>query len=377
MSRCKLCSSEATNQRDRRSLPSKSSDSVRAALEEAFIQHGCVREDARQHCSVGFLCKKCFVLLEKRSRLHRELQSVNQEVQQKTSVAVTAFSLPHVSARSPLKRPASTTAPVPAKRLCLTRPTAASEPAVTVCTLADPRHSVTQVELYVSHSQITVGYSARPKQYLLTPSRRALGKTLGRRCQQSFAKHAYRDRAIRGYMLQQLSRDCKAEIKKLCSTGSVLLKREKDDLTTFTWKSFLEAVQESAPTIVLLLQSCIPTTTCLDHQAIVGVCVAILAKSRRSSACLVQRIVSLVLYAGHCSKQVSINIALLITQVQSDFVSMQVFTRLQRLGICLSHGTTLKTVDGMGQNHDQEVKKWAQELELSIPETGLEVCVCT
>lgn len=68
----------------------------------------------------------------------------------------------------------------------------------------------------------------------------------------------------------------------------------------------LEAVQENAPTLFLLLQSCIPTATSLNHKAITGMCVAILTKARCSSACLAQKIVSLVLYAGHCSKQVGV-----------------------------------------------------------------------
>ncbi len=49
------------------------------------------------------------------------------------------------------------------------------------------------------------------------------------------------------------------------------------------------------------------------------------------------------------------------------------------MGMCLSHSATLKAVDTMGENHDQEVFHWAQELESAIPQTGLEVCLthCT
>ncbi len=152
--------------------------------------------------------------------------------------------------------------------------------------------------------QITVEYESRPKHYVLTPSRCALGKTLGRSCRQSFAKHAYRDSAVRRYFVQLISKECKAEIKKLCSKGSVLLKKEKEDLTTFSWQAFVKTVERNAPTLSALLHSLISTSS-LDHHAIVGVCIAILVKSRCPSACLIQRIVSLVLYAGHCSKQLS------------------------------------------------------------------------
>ncbi len=36
--------------------------------------------------------------------------------------------------------------------------------------------------------------------------------------------------------------------------------------------------------------------------------------------------------------------------------------RLQRLGVCLSHRATLKTVDQMGSQHDQQVMTWAHNL---------------
>lgn len=79
--------------------------------------------------------------------------------------------------------------------------------------------------------------------------------------------------------------------------------RRPDD---FYMEVLLEAVQENAPTLFPLLQSCIPTATSLNHKAITGMCVAILTKARCSSACLAQKSVSLVLYAGHCSKQVGV-----------------------------------------------------------------------
>ena len=148
--------------------------------------------------------------------------------------------------------------------------------------------------------QVTVGYS-KPVQYNLTP-----GKTLGRGRRQAFAKHAYRDRAVKRHIIRLVSQECKVEIKKLCKKDSPIVRSKREDLMTFTWKSFLEAVQENAPTLFPLLQSCIPTATSLNHKAITGMCVAILTKARCSSACLVQKIVSLVLYAGHCSKQVDV-----------------------------------------------------------------------
>ena len=46
MSLCKLCAEETINVKDRRSLASQKSEGVRAVLEEALIQHGCVQDNA-------------------------------------------------------------------------------------------------------------------------------------------------------------------------------------------------------------------------------------------------------------------------------------------------------------------------------------------
>lgn len=41
---------------------------------------------------------------------------------------------------------------------------------------------------------------------------------------------------------------------------------------------------------------------------------------------------------------------------------MQVYIRLQKLGICLSHTATILAVKRMGLNHDKSIKNWASHL---------------
>jgi len=94
-------------------------------------------------------------------------------------------------------------------------------------------------EIIFMHFQVTVGYS-KPVQYNLTPSRCALGKTLGRGRRQAFAKH--QDRAMKWHIIRLVSQECKLEIKKLCKKDSPIVRSKREDLMTFTWKSFLEVV---------------------------------------------------------------------------------------------------------------------------------------
>lgn len=44
----------------------------------------------------------------------------------------------------------------------------------------------------------------------------------------------------------------------------------------------------------------------------------------------------------------------------------QVFTRLQKVGLCLSHGSTIKLVDELGKGFNQRVLEWKADVESSI-----------
>ena len=42
------------------------------------------------------------------------------------------------------------------------------------------------------------------------------------------------------------------------------------------------------------------------------------------------------------------------------------YTRLQRLGLCLSYQGTLNAVDEVGKDHDSELLEWVEELKSTI-----------
>jgi hypothetical protein len=97
------------------------------------------------------------------------------------------------------------------------------------------------------------------------------------------------------------------EIACLCSDdmASILQSKERGTLTEFTWERLLTEVEEVAPTLLKLLQSCTKTRKLRkNHNAIIGVLVAIMCKHRRPKSSLFQQIVSLILYSGHAAKRV-------------------------------------------------------------------------
>lgn len=88
---------------------------------------------------------------------------------------------------------------------------------------------------------------------------------------------------------------------------SVLRSKSKEALVKFDFNAIVEELASQAPVLLTLLRSCLKTKTPrlnLNEDPIVVMIAAIICKHRRSSCSLVQRMTSLILYAGHSAKQV-------------------------------------------------------------------------
>lgn len=93
----------------------------------------------------------------------------------------------------------------------------------------------------------------------------------------------------------------------MCSdnASSILASQSESDMKTFRWEKLLSELSGKAPVFLSLLHSCtwirIPNN---NRDAVIGMCAAILLKYRYSKMSLVQRILSMILYAGHSGKEV-------------------------------------------------------------------------
>ena len=146
MLRCKACAVQVPNCKERRSLESSTCDLVRSSLEVCFTSSGCCEAVARQHVSSGYVCKRCFVLVDKKVRLETEMEKVKTDLNQKVAGAIKSFALPE-EAPSPApdslevpkipsaqKRPsgaADSEVSAP-KRLRIDQPSSGQSPGVTV-----------------------------------------------------------------------------------------------------------------------------------------------------------------------------------------------------------------------------------------------------
>ena len=52
---------------------------------------------------------------------------------------------------------------------------------------------------------------------------------------------------------------------------------------------------------------------------------------------------------------------------------LQVYERLQKLGLCLSHASTINLIDKLGVDFDITVRKWKAAAEVAFVYSGLEV----
>ena len=94
MLRCKACAIPVPNSKERRSLESSSSEHVKLALEASFREDGRCAVATRLHVSTGYVCKKCFLLVDKKVRIKNELEKVKVNLKDKVSRGIESFALP-------------------------------------------------------------------------------------------------------------------------------------------------------------------------------------------------------------------------------------------------------------------------------------------
>ena len=147
----------------------------------------------------------------------------------------------------------------------------------------------------------------------MTPSRRRICRPLIRSNFNSFAGTATKNSATRQAIIKILGRKLQSEVASLCSTNlkSVLAEKPHDGMGNFInlINTLMEELVVKAPTLLSLLKWALKTRRARqNYNTIIAVIISIIGKNRKTSVCLFQRIVSLILYTGHSNKQVSMTI---------------------------------------------------------------------
>ena len=111
-----------------------------------------------------------------------------------------------------------------------------------------------------------------------------------------------------------VGQDLQREIAAICSDSfnSIIRQNSKNIVANFSRLkvSLLQEMTTKAPTLLTLLNLCLKTRKPRKNtDAVILMIASLLYKHRRPSACQHQRLISVILYAGHSSKQVSDHVA--------------------------------------------------------------------
>ena len=149
----------------------------------------------------------------------------------------------------------------------------------------------------------------------MTPKRRRIGRAVARRCNKVIAGECLKEPSIRKYIIEKIGKMLRMELCKLCSdkTPSTLRTYNQESFKNFTWDFLINELSHTAPTLLSLFELLTETKSVRhNRKGVIAVCISLLLKNRFIQACFVQKVISLILYSGHASKQVICAITIII-----------------------------------------------------------------
>lgn len=156
--------------------------------------------------------------------------------------------------------------------------------------------------------QVIIGYHSKPRAVTLTPTRKLLAKRLARGSAVSIAVECVRNKKTQKHVITALAQNIRKELKQLCSRRIKSLQRARDSSTLqgFNWDAIVDEAAEHAPNLVQILSECTKRKKSgKEQKSVIGVCLSLLCKNHNPQMTLFQRMISLILYAGHSAKKVS------------------------------------------------------------------------
>ena len=153
---------------------------------------------------------------------------------------------------------------------------------------------------------VHVNYEKKARTYNLTPSRKKVGKAVARGSKKAVINECMKDPTMQKYIILILGGRLRRELASMCSeaANSILRQQSSDAICEFSWGKLHDELEARAPTFLSLIEMCTHTRKprC-NRMGVVGMCAVLLLKHRFAKMSLVQKVVSLLLYAGHSGKQ--------------------------------------------------------------------------
>lgn len=130
----------------------------------------------------------------------------------------------------------------------------------------------------------------------------------------------------------------------------------------FNWSIPLKELASKAPTLLAVFKAASGFSDASQKALIPEVAASILLFKRSKNHCRVQTFVGGVLYAGHAAKKVK-NVCCFVRIIVLFVLKLQVYTRLNKLGMCVSHKTVIRLVKKLGKDHDHPVVQWKEAVD--------------
>ncbi len=155
-------------------------------------------------------------------------------------------------------------------------------------------------------SQVTVArQGGKTTQFQVVSRFKRMVQTLRYKKSPYTARSVVRTPGIRRHLVTIICKDVQRECETLTARSGTIGRAAAGDLKLFEWKTMEQEMMETAPTLLAVLKSACATRRSPVDMRKVYMAAAVLLKGRNKNASLVQNVVSVLLYAGHCSKRVS------------------------------------------------------------------------
>lgn len=151
----------------------------------------------------------------------------------------------------------------------------------------------------------------KPVYHHITGPMKKLARLVGRGNLTSIAGFVMKNLPLRAKVLKEVQKVVGNEIKAICSDKhkSIFRDKSQDLLEHFSWEPLWLELSCKAPVLLSLMKGCTPKKADPERiKPIICTCAAILMKFRNPKLCHFQAVISLLLHAGHASKQVLIMI---------------------------------------------------------------------
>ena len=157
--------------------------------------------------------------------------------------------------------------------------------------------------------QVIVSQQERKNRYFqLSRSLKKIGKYIGRGNRRSIASAVIQNPSLKKEVVSSLCKEIQREVKGVCSDAhdSILRMTSKPAIENFTWERVWQELELKTPLLATTLSGLLPVSkrTQINVVPALCVCASVLLKLQNQKVNLVQTMISLVLKAGHATKQV-------------------------------------------------------------------------